>query len=551
MPKLIVPLGLALLLLASSAMAATYSELGDAGELPGTAQIILSGVDLLTDIYGSVRNNNADLFQIFLMAGTPFSARTTQPGLLNAFDTSLFLFTLSGNGIVANDDDAASGGDHSLIRYTPPVTGYYLIAIAGSGYEPVSAGGFIFPQVNFTSIQPYDIRGPTGPGGTSPVSGWSGSYLAGGGAYDIAIEGAFTVPEPATRSLLLLAIALGVVCTSRKRRISLIVVLTLAFVLPVPRLQAQGPEARLGHGLKTLVAEQFGQTGSAAGEFMNPLTGPASRIRRDAQGRVLVDIYLDGKITVVQAQGMLALYGARVTGAVPTYRQGLISAFIPVSAAVSLANTAGIQSILLARRPVTHAGRVTSQAAVVHRSDLVNASGFTGAGITVGILSDSYNTAGEISLTDAALDVATGDLPDTNIAAPGLKFLIEGPSVDDGAADEGRGMAQLVFDMAPGAQLCFATAFESLASFAENIRTLRTNPACAADIIVDDILYFAEPMFSDGAIAQAVEDVVNSTRLAGKPVSYFSSAGNEGRFGYTSDFRFVPKAVALALSGQG
>ena len=42
-----------------------------------------------------------------------------------------------------------------------------------------------------------------------------------------------------------------------------------------------------------------------------------------------------------------------------------------------------------------------------------------------------------------------------------------------------------------------------------------------ADIIVDDILYFAESPFQDGPIAQAVIDVTNDGAL------YFSSAGNE------------------------
>ena len=45
-------------------------------------------------------------------------------------------------------------------------------------------------------------------------------------------------------------------------------------------------------------------------------------------------------------------------------------------------------------------------------------------------------------------------------------------------------------------------------------------------MITDDILYFAEPMFQDGIIAQAV-DLVKA-----RGISYFSAAGNDGRQSY-------------------
>ena len=71
-----------------------------------------------------------------------------------------------------------------------------------------------------------------------------------------------------------------------------------------------------------------------------------------------------------------------------------------------------------------------------------------------------------------------------------------------------------------GAALGFATAFISDASFADNIRALRSDAHC--DIIVDDVFYFDESPFQDGPIAQAVNDVTADGAL------YFSSAGNEG-----------------------
>ena len=89
-------------------------------------------------------------------------------------------------------------------------------------------------------------------------------------------------------------------------------------------------------------------------------------------------------------------------------------------------------------------------------------------------------------------------------------------------------MLQIVHDVAPGATLSFASAFNGLASFAANIQSLA---ASGAKVIVDDVVYFAEPMFQDGIIAQAVDSVV-----AGG-VAYFSSAGNQARQSYQSVFR--------------
>jgi hypothetical protein len=85
------------------------------------------------------------------------------------------------------------------------------------------------------------------------------------------------------------------------------------------------------------------------------------------------------------------------------------------------------------------------------------------------------------------------------------------------AADEGRAMAQIVHDLAPGTQLSFATAFTGLTAFAGNIEDLAAD---GADVIVDDVFYFEEPFFQEGPVGVAVG------KVAAGGVSYFSSAGN-------------------------
>ncbi len=102
-------------------------------------------------------------------------------------------------------------------------------------------------------------------------------------------------------------------------------------------------------------------------------------------------------------------------------------------------------------------------------------------------------------------------------------------------------MLEIVHDVAPGAPLALASAFNGMASFANNILALQ---AGGAKVIADDVIYFAEPMFQDGPIAQAVDTVV----AAG--TAYFSSAGNRAHRGYESVFQpgstFGPGAVPSA-----
>jgi hypothetical protein len=336
--------------------------------------------------------------------------------------------------------------------------------------------------------------------------------------------------------------------------------LLMLFISPSPLLAQSGKEpANLDGGLRQLVRlhQQNVSTGGQglnlrSEQLINRSSGRKAtgvfRMHVDRSSRVLVNVTLDGTVPLDVFSKLIANNKSVVVAANSAYRQGKLSVFVPVDSLESFARTAGVRSVSLAHRARTNAGTVTSQGAALLRSDIVNQSGIDGRGVTVGILSDSFNTSSAFGVFDtAALDVATGDLPGTTAipGGEGLKFLIElDPDIFGPFTDEGRAMAQIVHDIAPGAALCFATAFVSDVDFANNIRTLRTDPGCNADVIVDDTQYEDEPFFSDGIIAQAVNDVATSTTLPGHKVAYFAAAGNDARNGYSSDLRIVPDAVA-------
>jgi len=170
----------------------------------------------------------------------------------------------------------------------------------------------------------------------------------------------------------------------------------------------------------------------------------------------------------------------------------------------------------------------------------VNNLGFRGQGVTVGILSDSYNTApNSVTTIHAARDIKTGDLP-----GPGNPKGNTTPIVvieDDPVAgtDEGRALLQIVHDVAPKAKLCFATAFTGEVQFAANILKLADPKGpCKADVIDDDVGYSQEPVFSDGVVALAVDQV------KADGVAYFSSAGNDNSGNYSSTFTPISNSAA-------
>jgi Subtilase family len=280
------------------------------------------------------------------------------------------------------------------------------------------------------------------------------------------------------------------------------------------------------------------------------INSPKHALMVDRQNRVLTTIHLDGSASLDDIRKSLAGLGISIVAENMEYRDGALSAFVPLNSAETLASVKGVSAVKLVRRPVSHVGVVTSEGAQLLHADTVNSTGITGSGITVGILSDSFN--GVSTSPTAYDDVTSGDLPNIGVpdGRPGLKFLSDGGDDIDGYTDEGRAMAQIVYDIAPGVSMCFASAYLGEASFAANIRRLRRDSSCFADIIVDDIEYLDEPMFSDGMIAQAINDVTTSTTLAGKPVSYFSAAGNDGGTGYAAALQFVDDSTARGLANQ-
>ena len=254
--------------------------------------------------------------------------------------------------------------------------------------------------------------------------------------------------------------------------------------------------------LDAMGSPQLPEGQEGGGEEPQPPAGSGPRQPAATDGvaefeLVAVDIRAD---VTPEVLGRIRALGGTVINSVPKYRA--IRAQLPLVAVQPLAALSAVQSIRPADEAVTH--KDTSEGVAAHAVNTARTThGVTGSGIGIGVISDGVATL--------AARQASGDLPAQVAVLPGQ----EGSDDDD----EGTAMLEIVHDLAPGAELYFATGFTGQAQFAANIEALCE---AGADVIVDDLSYHLELSFQDSIIAQGV----NAATANG--CYYFSAAGNSG-----------------------
>lgn len=310
----------------------------------------------------------------------------------------------------------------------------------------------------------------------------------------------------------------------------------------------QHPLARLGPWLVNLHEEyeQFAASRSSNGKGRASAPAFESRnpLLRVQDGRVAIEGVAsdpDALKRTLAAIGATEVHGGGI----------LFSARVPVERLGRLGSDPALRSAapVLARTRMLPVPAVSQGVQSLFGQDGPNDPAIDGTGVRIGVLSDSFGCEPGALVPGAPTstvvdDFANDEIPDDVVVA------------DDacpGNIDEGRAMLQLIHDVAPGAHGAFHTAFNSRIDFAcgimelGGIDTAGAEAACGAfgipyapliddevsDVIVDDVIYFVEPMFMPGVVAQGA----NAVFAAGIP--YFSSAGNNERASYEADYAEV------------
>jgi subtilisin family serine protease len=171
-------------------------------------------------------------------------------------------------------------------------------------------------------------------------------------------------------------------------------------------------------------------------------------------------------------------------------------------------------------------GSVLTQGDALHRANAARSQfGVDGKGTSVCVISDGVTTR--------AAAQATKDLP------PAIEVCPQSP----GSGDEGTAMLEIVHDLAPGANLAFCSAFDSLFdSILWSATKANNNKGC--DVIVDDFFDLTEPRFQVSDESQLINE---ATRQLG--ITYVSSAGNLARDNYRQFFRDAGRGGQSANAG--
>ena len=138
--------------------------------------------------------------------------------------------------------------------------------------------------------------------------------------------------------------------------------------------------------------------------------------------------------------------------------------------------------------------------------------GIDGSGVKIGVISE-----GAENWTSSR---DSGDLPTT--------IMID--SSDLGSGDQGTAMMEVIYDVAPGAQLYFSAADDN-AEMVDSIDWLVTQ---GVNVIVDELGFFYQPyqpFFEDGTVAQAAASAVTDD-----DVTYVSAAGKGATFHYQAEY---------------
>lgn len=294
-------------------------------------------------------------------------------------------------------------------------------------------------------------------------------------------------------------------------------------------------KASWGPGLRKLgsqmILEMKGRRGEVAVKSLPRLR---SKIQVDPDGKVLVDIRADVNEDLLLRIGEL---GGEVTGSFAQVRT--IRARMPLDELESLAAEPAVRSVRAVGQVEVGGSGIpsdvpmgvlakmlnTSQGDVAHDADVARATyGVDGSGVQVAVIADGVDSLATVQ--------ASGDLP------MGVTVL----AGQAGSGDAGTALLEIVHDLAPGAELLFSTASGGEAQLAQNILDLA---AAGADVIVDNNVYFAEGVFQDDVVAEAVNQV------AAGGVHYFAGNSlsgnlNDGTSGvWEGDFAGTPAPAAI------
>ncbi len=249
------------------------------------------------------------------------------------------------------------------------------------------------------------------------------------------------------------------------------------------------------------------------------------RIALDDRGNVQVFVEVADAPSAIRALLALGFALQRVSP-----DGNMLQGMLPIASLAAAAALPEVGQIRPPSRPVLNAGSVLTQGDAILQANVMRAAqGVDGTGVRVGVLSDGAE--------GLPASQGSGDLPlavDTTTCAviASAPFGEPANATDVGAGAEATAMAEIVHDLAPGAQIM-------IGYFGLNVSTATTLDYMAAvscldqfnDVVVDDIASFNDGLY-DGTSAISQNASTGLNNPANPIRGYYTSAGNFARNHY-------------------
>ena len=243
--------------------------------------------------------------------------------------------------------------------------------------------------------------------------------------------------------------------------------------------------------------------------------------RWNAQGQVQVYLhYSPGSL--MPDTGVLTGLGA--TDLDPHPELGVIQAWVPATALDAVQRVPGVLKVSVPHyvflrhaagfRPTPRTGSVDTQGDALLRADSFRtATGITGQGVSVGVLSD-----GDDHISDSQ---KSGDLP-ANVWNDPKDTGGNGGFSAASSGDEGTAMMEIVYDLAPGVKRLGFCAPQTTADFLTCLKDL--SGQIGARVIADDLGYPGSAMFTSDNFTSGLQSFAASH----PSVQLVTAAGNDG-----------------------
>lgn len=255
----------------------------------------------------------------------------------------------------------------------------------------------------------------------------------------------------------------------------------------------------------------------------------------NSAGQVQVYIHYDPANAAPDKEQLAAL---GVTDIVDRPEMGVMQAWVPAGQLTATSGLPGVLRVSLpryaihkqapTRGPVTYTGSIDTQGDTILRASAFrSATGDTGQGMTVGVISDGDK--------NIASSQKTGDLPANIWDDPNDVGSFKS------SGDEGTAMMEIVYDLAPGVHQLGFCGPETSADYLTCLGDFKTG--ISPNIIVDDLGFPGGAMFTTDTFTSGVE----SFAKANPSIHLVTAAGNDG--GAFWQGTWTPTAVTNTVNG--